>query len=150
MGFTSKLPLLSRGPELQHGELYFKRAISENSVFSCTNRCKPGFFNLGEENPAGCQPCFCFGHSVACTSASFYSATNITSDFYEGNNTITSHFNEIYLKTTTRHVYTLLIYRTSFQNCTMLHTNVTQLKSVFHVLLNCTLHKERSSIKCHD
>lgn len=47
-------------------------------------RCKPGFFNLQENNPAGCQPCFCFGHSLACTSSARFLAVNITSDFMEG------------------------------------------------------------------
>ncbi|XP_076613354.1 laminin subunit gamma-3 [Chaetodon auriga] len=49
---------------------------------SC-DRCKPGFFNLQQENPAGCQPCFCHGHSLACSSSSRYAAVNITSDFME-------------------------------------------------------------------
>ncbi|XP_077442006.1 laminin subunit gamma-3 isoform X1 [Vanacampus margaritifer] len=46
-------------------------------------RCKPGFFNMQEINPAGCQPCFCFGHSLACTSSGRYVGVNITSDFME-------------------------------------------------------------------
>uniref|UniRef100_A0A7N8YNT2 Laminin, gamma 3 n=1 Tax=Mastacembelus armatus TaxID=205130 RepID=A0A7N8YNT2_9TELE len=50
---------------------------------SC-DRCKPGFFNLQQVNPAGCQPCFCFGHSLACSSSSYYAPVNITSDFTEG------------------------------------------------------------------
>ncbi|XP_029024398.1 laminin subunit gamma-3 isoform X2 [Betta splendens] len=50
---------------------------------SC-DRCKPGFFNLQPVNPAGCQPCFCFGHSLACSSSTHYAAVNITSDFIEG------------------------------------------------------------------
>uniref|UniRef100_UPI0037E9A314 laminin subunit gamma-3 n=1 Tax=Semicossyphus pulcher TaxID=241346 RepID=UPI0037E9A314 len=49
---------------------------------SC-DRCKPGFFNLQQANLAGCQPCFCFGHSLACSSSSHYTAVNITSDFIE-------------------------------------------------------------------
>ena len=47
-------------------------------------RCRPGFFNLQQENPAGCQPCFCFGHSLACSSSNHHAAVNITSDFLEG------------------------------------------------------------------
>ncbi|XP_044031394.1 laminin subunit gamma-3 [Siniperca chuatsi] len=50
--------------------------------YSC-DRCKPGFFNLQEVNPTGCQPCFCFGHSLACSSSNYYAAINITSDFTE-------------------------------------------------------------------
>ncbi|XP_059214275.1 laminin subunit gamma-3 [Centropristis striata] len=49
---------------------------------SC-DRCKPGFFNLQQVNPAGCQACFCFGHSLACSSSNHYAAVNITSDFIE-------------------------------------------------------------------
>ncbi|XP_061913004.1 laminin subunit gamma-3 [Entelurus aequoreus] len=49
---------------------------------SC-GRCKPGFFNLQEINPAGCQPCFCWGHSLACSSSHRFVAVNITSDFTE-------------------------------------------------------------------
>uniref|UniRef100_A0A671X8X7 Laminin, gamma 3 n=1 Tax=Sparus aurata TaxID=8175 RepID=A0A671X8X7_SPAAU len=48
------------------------------------DRCKPGFFNLQRGSPAGCQPCFCFGHSLACSSSNHYAAFNITSDFLEG------------------------------------------------------------------
>nr|XP_006640850.2 PREDICTED: laminin subunit gamma-3 [Lepisosteus oculatus] len=50
--------------------------------YSC-DRCKPGSFNLDSQNPDGCLNCFCFGHSAVCTSASHYSAINITSDFTE-------------------------------------------------------------------
>ncbi|XP_073334366.1 laminin subunit gamma-3 [Pagrus major] len=49
---------------------------------SC-DRCKPGFFNLQRGSPAGCKPCFCFGHSLACSSSNHYAAFNITSDFLE-------------------------------------------------------------------
>lgn len=49
---------------------------------SC-DRCKPGFFNLQRENPAGCQSCFCFGHSLVCSSSQRHAAVNITSDFLE-------------------------------------------------------------------
>ncbi|XP_075954415.1 laminin subunit gamma-3 [Anarhichas minor] len=49
---------------------------------SC-DRCKPGFFNLQQVNPAGCQACFCFGHSLVCSSSDHYAAVNITSDFFE-------------------------------------------------------------------
>ncbi|KAM6902929.1 laminin subunit gamma-3 [Xenentodon cancila] len=47
------------------------------------DRCKSGFFNLQQVNSAGCQPCFCFGHSLACSSSSHYIPVNITSDFIE-------------------------------------------------------------------
>uniref|UniRef100_A0AAV2IRG7 Laminin subunit gamma-3-like n=1 Tax=Knipowitschia caucasica TaxID=637954 RepID=A0AAV2IRG7_KNICA len=49
---------------------------------SC-DRCKPGYFDLQKTNPAGCQACFCYGHSSACSSSSHYRAFNITSDFLD-------------------------------------------------------------------
>ncbi|XP_053709504.1 laminin subunit gamma-3 isoform X1 [Synchiropus splendidus] len=49
---------------------------------SCT-WCRPGFFNLQKENPLGCQSCFCFGHSLACSSSVHHMAVNITSDFLD-------------------------------------------------------------------
>ncbi|KAL6096645.1 lamc3 [Pungitius sinensis] len=49
---------------------------------SC-DRCKPGFFHLEPVNPAGCQACFCFGHSLACSSSDRYAAASIASDFLE-------------------------------------------------------------------
>ncbi|KAI4893038.1 hypothetical protein NFI96_020157, partial [Prochilodus magdalenae] len=53
--------------------------------YAC-NRCKPGSFNLQVDNPDGCQTCFCFGHSLACSSSSHHVAFNITSDFLEDTN----------------------------------------------------------------
>lgn len=49
---------------------------------SC-DRCRPGFFNLQHVNTAGCQACFCFGHSLACSPSNHYAAVHITSDFLE-------------------------------------------------------------------
>uniref|UniRef100_A0A8C6M167 Laminin subunit gamma 3 n=1 Tax=Nothobranchius furzeri TaxID=105023 RepID=A0A8C6M167_NOTFU len=62
------------------GRCYCKPNVEGQSC----NRCKPGFFNLQQENLAGCQPCFCFGHSRACSSSDRYAAVSITSDFIEG------------------------------------------------------------------
>uniref|UniRef100_A0A4W6BL25 Laminin, gamma 3 n=1 Tax=Lates calcarifer TaxID=8187 RepID=A0A4W6BL25_LATCA len=62
------------------GHCYCKPNVEGQSC----DRCKPGFFNLQHVNPAGCQACFCFGHSLACSSSSHYAAVNITSDFIEG------------------------------------------------------------------
>uniref|UniRef100_A0A3P9QE66 Laminin, gamma 3 n=1 Tax=Poecilia reticulata TaxID=8081 RepID=A0A3P9QE66_POERE len=61
------------------GHCYCKPNVEGQSC----NRCKPGFFNMQREHPAGCQPCFCFGHSFACYSSNHYRATDITSGFIE-------------------------------------------------------------------
>lgn len=61
------------------GHCYCKPNVEGQSC----DRCKPGFFDLQQGNPAGCQACFCFGHSLACSSSSHYRAFNITSDFIE-------------------------------------------------------------------
>lgn len=53
-------------------------------MYVCATRCKPGFFNMQQVNPAGCQPCFCLGHSLACSSSPHFAAVTITSDFMEG------------------------------------------------------------------
>ncbi|NXD40462.1 LAMC2 protein, partial [Copsychus sechellarum] len=47
-------------------------------------RCKRHFYNLDARNPAGCSPCFCYGHSDTCTSADNHSVHNITSTFQQG------------------------------------------------------------------
>ncbi|KFP41540.1 Laminin subunit gamma-2, partial [Chlamydotis macqueenii] len=47
-------------------------------------RCKRNFYNLDARNPAGCSPCFCYGHSAACVSADNHSIYNITSTFQQG------------------------------------------------------------------
>ncbi|NXL39218.1 LAMC2 protein, partial [Glaucidium brasilianum] len=47
-------------------------------------RCKQSFYNLDARNPAGCSPCFCYGHSAACVSADNHSIHNITSTFQQG------------------------------------------------------------------
>uniref|UniRef100_A0A8C9NAD6 Laminin subunit gamma 2 n=1 Tax=Serinus canaria TaxID=9135 RepID=A0A8C9NAD6_SERCA len=47
-------------------------------------RCKRHFYNLDASNPAGCSPCFCYGHSSSCISADNHSVHNITSTFQQG------------------------------------------------------------------
>ncbi|CAN8217792.1 unnamed protein product [Coccothraustes coccothraustes] len=47
-------------------------------------RCKRHFYNLDARNPAGCSPCFCYGHSGTCVSADNHSVHNITSTFQQG------------------------------------------------------------------
>ncbi|NXJ77186.1 LAMC2 protein, partial [Trogon melanurus] len=47
-------------------------------------RCKRNFYNLDARNPAGCSPCFCYGHSATCVSADNHSIYNITSNFQRG------------------------------------------------------------------
>ncbi|NXC41082.1 LAMC2 protein, partial [Penelope pileata] len=48
------------------------------------DRCKQNFYNLDVRNPAGCSPCFCYGHSSSCISAENYSIHRITSSFQQG------------------------------------------------------------------
>uniref|UniRef100_A0A8B9C7D5 Laminin subunit gamma 1 n=1 Tax=Anser brachyrhynchus TaxID=132585 RepID=A0A8B9C7D5_9AVES len=48
------------------------------------DRCKQNFYNLDARNPAGCSPCFCYGHSSSCVSAENYSIHRITSRFQQG------------------------------------------------------------------
>uniref|UniRef100_A0A8C5U228 Laminin subunit gamma 2 n=1 Tax=Malurus cyaneus samueli TaxID=2593467 RepID=A0A8C5U228_9PASS len=46
--------------------------------------CKQHFYHLDATNPAGCSPCFCYGHSVTCVSADNHSIHNVTSAFQQG------------------------------------------------------------------
>uniref|UniRef100_A0A8C5LN57 Laminin subunit gamma-3 n=1 Tax=Jaculus jaculus TaxID=51337 RepID=A0A8C5LN57_JACJA len=47
-------------------------------------RCRPGTFNLQPHNPAGCSPCFCYGHSKVCRAAGGFQTHHILSDFHQG------------------------------------------------------------------
>ncbi|XP_063263813.1 laminin subunit gamma-2 [Prinia subflava] len=56
----------------------------ESTTGEQCQRCKRHFYNLDARNPAGCSPCFCYGHSVDCISADNHSVHNITSTFQQG------------------------------------------------------------------
>ncbi|KAL2301674.1 hypothetical protein Nmel_011064 [Mimus melanotis] len=56
----------------------------ESTTGEQCQRCKRHFYNLDARNPAGCSPCFCYGHSDTCTSADNHSVHNITSTFQQG------------------------------------------------------------------
>ncbi|NWS32133.1 LAMC2 protein, partial [Polioptila caerulea] len=56
----------------------------ESTTGEQCQRCKRHFYNLDARNPAGCSPCFCYGHSVTCVSADNHSVHNITSTFLQG------------------------------------------------------------------
>ncbi|NWZ38494.1 LAMC2 protein, partial [Brachypodius atriceps] len=56
----------------------------ESTTGEHCQRCKRHFYNLDARNPAGCSPCFCYGHSANCVSADNHSVHNITSTFQQG------------------------------------------------------------------
>lgn len=47
------------------------------------SQCTEGTYNLQQSNPSGCQPCFCSGQSINCTSANGYAATVVSTLFNE-------------------------------------------------------------------
>ncbi|CAL8406287.1 unnamed protein product [Arctogadus glacialis] len=64
---------------LEDGGCYCKPNVEGQAC----DRCKPGFFHLQQASPAGCQACFCFGHSLACSASTQHGAINITSHFHQ-------------------------------------------------------------------
>ena len=50
----------------------------ENVESRNCDRPKPGFFNLAAENMHGALPCYCYGHSSQCDSATGYFMHNLT------------------------------------------------------------------------
>ncbi|XP_048169508.1 laminin subunit gamma-2 isoform X2 [Corvus hawaiiensis] len=67
------------------GDCHSGRCVcKESATGERCQRCKRHFYNLDARNPAGCSPCFCYGHSVTCISADNHSVHNITSTFQQG------------------------------------------------------------------
>uniref|UniRef100_A0A182X6E3 LANB2 n=1 Tax=Anopheles quadriannulatus TaxID=34691 RepID=A0A182X6E3_ANOQN len=56
-------------------------SCKENVEGRHCRECRLGYFNLDAENKFGCTPCFCYGHTLECTSASGYSIVSTTSNF---------------------------------------------------------------------
>ncbi|NXI51249.1 LAMC2 protein, partial [Chloroceryle aenea] len=82
-----------RGPSLQcecdpagstGGCLSSRCVCKASTTGERCERCKRNYYNLDARNPAGCSPCFCYGHSAACVSADNHSIYNITSTFQQG------------------------------------------------------------------
>ncbi|XP_069774751.1 laminin subunit gamma-3-like isoform X2 [Narcine bancroftii] len=55
----------------------------QNVEGALCHSCKSGSFNLQPHNPHGCINCFCYGHSVACTSALQFSEHHVVSIFLQ-------------------------------------------------------------------
>ncbi|NXR64625.1 LAMC2 protein, partial [Rhadina sibilatrix] len=67
------------------GDCHSGRCVcKESTTGEQCQRCKRHFYNLDARNPAGCSPCFCYGHSASCISADNHSVHNITSTFQQG------------------------------------------------------------------
>ena len=51
--------------------VYCIHCLQSNVCGDHCDECSEGFYNLQESNPNGCDPCFCFGISQACTSSAW-------------------------------------------------------------------------------
>ncbi|KAK3087389.1 hypothetical protein FSP39_005285 [Pinctada imbricata] len=61
-----------------------KCVCKENVEGRTCDSCKIGYFALRQDDPSGCIPCFCYGHSSDCTSSTEYYAFSLDSDFTTG------------------------------------------------------------------
>ncbi|NWW95068.1 LAMC2 protein, partial [Rhynochetos jubatus] len=82
---SGQSPQCECNPAGSTGDCFSGRCVCKASAAGerC-ERCKRNFYNLDARNPAGCSPCFCYGHSAVCDSADNHSVYNITSTFQQG------------------------------------------------------------------
>ncbi|KAJ3604809.1 hypothetical protein NHX12_026861, partial [Muraenolepis orangiensis] len=59
-------------------------SVGDCSPVDGSCQCKPNVEGQACDSPAGCQACFCFGHSLACSASTQHGAINITSHFHQG------------------------------------------------------------------
>ena len=54
-------------------------SCKNNTVGMKCSSCVSGTFNVDVNNPDGCAPCYCYGRSNVCSSARFFTSSNISS-----------------------------------------------------------------------
>lgn len=59
--------------------------IQEHVCGENCDKCLPGFYNLRADNPAGCDPCFCFDITDQCTESTW------------GRDTVSALFASVYM-----------------------------------------------------